>query len=52
MEGHSSLTIEMRSAHKFLDGKPERKRPLVRLRRRYKDNIEMDLTKIWGRVMD
>jgi len=34
---------EMRSAHKILVGKPERKRPLVRRRRRWEGNIRMDV---------
>jgi hypothetical protein len=34
-------------------GKPEVKRPLGRLRRRWKDNIEMDLREIrWGYGLD
>ena len=32
--------------HKVLVGKPERKRPLGRPRRRYEDNIKMDLQKV------
>jgi hypothetical protein len=33
----------MRNAHKILVGKPERKRPLERLRHRLEDNIKTDL---------
>ena len=34
----------------MLVGKPERKRPLGRLRRRWKDNINMNLQEVgWGR---
>jgi hypothetical protein len=33
----------MRNAYKILVWKPERKRPLGRPRRRWKDNIRMDL---------
>jgi hypothetical protein len=35
--------MEKRNAYKILVGKPEGKRPLVRPRRRWVDNIEMDL---------
>jgi hypothetical protein len=34
---------EMRNAYKILVGKPEGKRPLGRRRRRWVDNIKMDL---------
>ena len=37
---------EGRSAFKILTGKPTGKRPLGRPRRRWKDNIRMDLEKI------
>ena len=33
-------------------GKPERKRPLGRLRHRWKDNIKMDLQEVGCGVMD
>jgi hypothetical protein len=33
----------MRNAYKILVGKPEGKRPLGRPRRRWKDNIRIDL---------
>ena len=33
-------------------GKPERKRPLGRPRRRWKDNIKMDLQEVGCGVMD
>jgi hypothetical protein len=33
----------IRNAYNILDGKPEGKRPLGRLRHRWKDNIRMDL---------
>ena len=32
--------------HKVLVGKPEGKRPLVRARRRWEDNIKMDLEEV------
>jgi hypothetical protein len=40
---------EMRNVYRVLVGKPEAKRPLGRLRRRWEDNIRMDLREIgWG----
>jgi hypothetical protein len=42
---------EKRNAHKILVGKPEGKGPLGRPRRRWADNIKMDLRKIeWDGV--
>jgi hypothetical protein len=42
---------EKRNAYWLLVGKPEGKRPLGRPRRRWVDNIEIDLLKIgWGGV--
>jgi hypothetical protein len=39
----------MRNAYRILVGKPEGKRPLGRPRRRWEDNIRMDLREIgWG----
>jgi hypothetical protein len=43
---------EMRNAYKILFGKPERKRPHERLRRRWEDNIRMDLGEIGWEVVD
>jgi hypothetical protein len=37
---------EMGNAYRILVGKPERKRPLGRPRRRWVDNIKMDLREI------
>ena len=37
---------QSRNAYKVLVGKPEGKRPLGRPRRRWKDNIKMDLTEL------
>jgi len=34
--------------HRFLVGKPEGKRPLRRPRRRWEDNIKMDLRDVGG----
>jgi hypothetical protein len=44
---------EMRSAYRVLVGKPEGKRPLERPRRRWVDNIKMDLREIgWDDVSE
>jgi hypothetical protein len=37
---------EDRSVHRVLVGKPEEKRPLGRPRRRWEDNIKMDLQEV------
>jgi len=37
---------EMRKSYKILFGKPEGKRQIGRLRRRWEDNIRMDLNEI------
>ena len=37
---------EGRGVHKVLVGKPEEKRPLARPRRRWQDNIKMDLQEV------
>ena len=37
---------EGRGVHKGLVGKPERKRPLGRPRRRWEDNIKMDIEEV------
>jgi hypothetical protein len=39
---------EDRVVHRVLVGKPEGKRPLGRLRRKWKDNIKMDLQEVGG----
>jgi hypothetical protein len=42
---------EKRNAYRLLVGKPEGKRPLGRPRRRWVDNIKMDVLEIgWGGV--
>ena len=38
--------------HRVLVGKPERKRPLGRPRRRWEDNIKMDLEEMGGSCED
>jgi len=46
--GHVTHMGEGRGVHRVLVGKPEVKRPLGRLRRRWKDNIKMDLQEVGG----
>ena len=45
-EGHVARMEEDRSAFEILTGKPTGKRPLGRPRRRWEDNIRMDLEEI------
>jgi hypothetical protein len=40
------------NAYKIFVGEPESKRPLLRLRRRWKDNIKMDLREIVLKGLD
>jgi hypothetical protein len=50
--GHLASMREKNNAYRIFVGKPEGKRPLERPRRRWEDNIYMDLSEIgWG-VMD
>jgi hypothetical protein len=44
--GHVARMGERKGAYRILVGKPEGKRPLGRPRRRWEDNIKMDLRKI------
>ena len=44
--GHVARMEEGRDVHKVLVGKPEGKRPLGRPRRRWEDNIKMDLEEV------
>jgi hypothetical protein len=44
--GHVARMGETRNAYRILVGKPVRKRPLGRPRRRWVDNINMDLGEI------
>ena len=46
--GHVALMREGRGVHRVLVGKPEGKRPLGRLRRRWEDNIKTDLQEVGG----
>jgi hypothetical protein len=44
-----SIMVERRAAYRVLVGKPEGKRPLVIPRRRWENNIKMDLREVgWG----
>jgi hypothetical protein len=48
---HVARMGEKRNAYRLLEGKPEGKRPLGRPRRRWVDNISMDLGEVgWGDV--
>jgi len=46
--GHVARMGENRGVHRVLVGKPEGKRPLGRPRRRWEDNIKMDLQEVVG----
>jgi len=46
--GHMARMGEGRGVHRFLVGKPEGKRPLGRSRRRWEDNIKMELREVGG----
>jgi hypothetical protein len=50
--GHVARTGEKRNVNRLLVGKPEGKRPLGRPRRRWVDNIKMDLLGIGLSVVD
>jgi len=50
--GHVARMGEGRGEYRFLVGKPEEKRPLGRPRRRWEDNIKMDLQKVSFGGMD
>jgi hypothetical protein len=50
--GHVARMGENRNAYRILVGKPEGKRPLRRPRRRWVDNIEMDLREIGWEGLD
>ena len=46
--GHVARMGEDRGVHRVLAGKSEGKRPLGRPRRRWEDNIKMDLQEVGG----
>jgi hypothetical protein len=49
--GHVARMGEKRNVYRLLVGKPEGRRPLGRPRRRWLDNIRMDLVEVgWGDV--
>jgi hypothetical protein len=50
--GHVARMGEKRNVYRLLVGKPERNRPLGRPRRRWIDNIKMDLLEIGLSVVD
>ena len=50
--GHVTRMGEDRGVHRVLVGKPEGKRPLGRRRRRWEDNIKMDLQDVGGGGVD
>jgi len=50
--GHVARMGEGRSLHRVLVGKPEGKRPLGRPRRRWEDNIKMNLQEVGGGCED
>jgi hypothetical protein len=51
MGGTCSRNGEKRNAYRFLVGKPEGRRPLRRPKRRWLDNIRMDVVEVgWGDV--
>jgi hypothetical protein len=52
LAGHVARMREKRNAYRILVGKPEGKRPLGRRRRRWMDNIKIDLREIGWDDMD
>jgi hypothetical protein len=44
----TKINVNVRNAYRILVGKPEGKRPLGRPRRRWVDNIKMDLREVGG----
>jgi len=50
--GHVVRMDERRGVHRVFVGKPERRRPLERSRRRWEDNIKMDLQEVECGGMD
>jgi len=52
MGGARSKYGVRRGAYRVLEGKPEEKRPLGRPRRRWEDNIKMDLQEVGYGGMD
>ena len=50
--GHMVCMVEERGVYRVLVGKPEGKRPMGRPRRRWVDNIRMDLQEVGCGYMD
>ena len=51
--GHVARMGERRGAYRVLEGKLEGRRPLERPRRRWEDNIKLDLRQVgWGHRLD
>ena len=50
--GHEAHMGERRGAYRLLVGRPEGNRPFGRLRRRWEDNIKMDILEVGGGGMD
>jgi hypothetical protein len=50
--GHVACLIEMRNAYNILVGKPEGKSSLVKPKRRWEDNIRMDLREMGWDFVD
>jgi hypothetical protein len=48
--GHVESVEEIKSAYKIFVGKPERKRPLRRPRRRWEDNIDINMMEIRWKI--
>jgi hypothetical protein len=49
--GHVARMVAKRNSYRLLVGKPEGKRPLGRPRRKWVDNIKMDVGEVgWGDV--
>ena len=46
LTGHVARMDERRGVYRILVGKPEENRPFGRLRRRWEDNIKMDLQEV------
>jgi hypothetical protein len=50
--GHAACMREVRNVYKILVGKPERKRPCGRPRRRWEDNMRMGVREIEWKDVD
>jgi hypothetical protein len=45
--GHTACIEEIRNAYKYLVGNSEGERPLGRPKRKWENNIKMDLREMW-----